>query len=111
MDCRQALIARYDRAFALTLNAFKELADGIGREVFDVDIINRRLFALGNKWHELRKRVSIALLRILRKVSLNDDVFNQEPPNPGGDQILAHGDIDSMQVLPSTPFQPERYVF
>ncbi|MDX6501862.1 MAG: hypothetical protein QOG23_5122, partial [Blastocatellia bacterium] len=43
-----------------------------------------------NERNELTERIAITVLSVAGKITFGDDMFQQEPPNPGAKSFISH---------------------
>jgi hypothetical protein len=75
MDGRQPLIARTDRAIALSLQRIEEALQCIGRQVAHQEPIYRSLLLSGGERQKQGKCIPVALLRITRQIAFAYQMF------------------------------------
>jgi hypothetical protein len=60
----------------------KELPDVFGTEVIDVELINLLEGLVSDEWDEQSQCIAVTALRISRKITLVDKVFEEKAPHP-----------------------------
>src|SRR5262245_54464939 len=82
MDGGQALVARRHPTSSLVLDFLQKGSNPISREVFNPQPVYWPPHGSGHEGKEQTKRVAVALLRVAGEVTLADEVFQQEAPDP-----------------------------
>jgi hypothetical protein len=91
-DGRQTLISRVDSTAASFFHILKESSRAGRREILHPEPIDPAAGTTSDERQKLLQGVPIALLGIASEVPLNNEVFEQEPADPGTQQIgVTHG--------------------